>query len=588
MIQKILLVLVLSGSAYAGDVIGNGGDVITCRTAEGQIQSIEPLDHYEGREVHSLTLDLGGPTATLQEKFQIFYDRLNRLSHKRAERYRLDFETFFDNANLKPDIELADVPDSEHLYLPTHCKIEQIAIQMPPNSSEEKRYLISKDLWDQMNNDGKIGVILHEIIYREAIEHGHSNSVFVRYLNAWVSSAAFAQVSQADFDEKLGANKFFTPFLYPNIFLDPRLGDKYEDGSFSRGSLREDIESSFMLEGRKIVITDTVYFDQNGNIVSFHTKNPIQFQVADQNMTSNPYNAVFIFPSGKLKQIDPKERELTVPYNGAETTIKAPFEFNENGTFAALNLKKSTVIQYHDTPYIVSRLELFPNSTIRGFQSYDSFDWTIQGVRTIVDKNISFHENGTVAAVTLAEPCHLNLWGSPIVVKDRLFLDSQERILAGTMVGESQAMIQGTLTRIRPRQPFEYEMANVNFMLHPEGHVGAANLGQPIDIQVGDTNIGFSADTKISFYPNGGVQDGMMRSPHTFLIQGKSVTLFHEVRDWGIQFYQNGKVKTAILMEEAELMSNFGLRTFRYGTYLTFDPNQVVTFSQLASLRQRR
>lgn len=84
---------------------------------------------------------------------------------------------------------MPDIQDSLVRVFPRGCKIEQIAIQKEPAFPEDKRFTVSKDLWDLLDEDNKAGLVLHEIIYREALLYGHEDSVNARYVNSiWTSA----------------------------------------------------------------------------------------------------------------------------------------------------------------------------------------------------------------------------------------------------------------------------------------------------------------------------------------------------------------------------------------------------------------
>ncbi len=56
----------------------------------------------------------------------------------------------------------------------------------------EKRYFINQDLWDQLDNDNRAGLLLHEFIYRELRT---PTSVKVRCYNSIISSNLLNQIS---------------------------------------------------------------------------------------------------------------------------------------------------------------------------------------------------------------------------------------------------------------------------------------------------------------------------------------------------------------------------------------------------------
>jgi hypothetical protein len=182
----LLLVAALpqAPSAWAGGASGgNGGDVVVCRRA-GKIRSIELLDYFEARVQRKLSQDLGPNSLSVAEKVNRIIDRLAVLSPIRAESYRKAANAFMANANFVYGTSLVDIPDSGHLVFPAGCAVEQIAIQDPPEFPEDKLYLINGDLWNLLSKNNQAGLILHEIIYTEALKYNHPDSKHVRYFNS--------------------------------------------------------------------------------------------------------------------------------------------------------------------------------------------------------------------------------------------------------------------------------------------------------------------------------------------------------------------------------------------------------------------
>jgi hypothetical protein len=169
--------LLLSVSALAGGSVGNDGDGVVCRAQDGTIQSVELLDYYEGRVQRGFDLSLGHPAEDFQIKINRILQNLSKLANIRSKKYAELSNDFFNQAVLIPNVDLVDIPDSQNIIVPKNCKVEQLAIQREPQLPGDKRYTISKDLWDQMDGNQKAGLILHEVIYRDALEWKHENSV---------------------------------------------------------------------------------------------------------------------------------------------------------------------------------------------------------------------------------------------------------------------------------------------------------------------------------------------------------------------------------------------------------------------------
>jgi hypothetical protein len=175
-----LVLLVTSVSAYAGgDRVGNGGDVVVCGN------QVELLDIFEAR-LNGHTF-YHPPGSDYKEMLKNVLERnLKEIQPKRYKRYSNYLETFESEAVFYPGIQLNDIDDAGMVTLPTGCKLEQIIIQLSDNERPpgKKRYSVSLDLWNRLDEFNKMALTFHEIIYREAIEYASSNSMVVRLMVA--------------------------------------------------------------------------------------------------------------------------------------------------------------------------------------------------------------------------------------------------------------------------------------------------------------------------------------------------------------------------------------------------------------------
>ena len=203
-----------------GDFAGNGGDVLNCPN------ETTLLDFYEGTlGDNPIKIDLGPESLSLEEKVDFYINKLKRVSPVRAKRYKAEADTFISDTFFVSGAELTDIPDSHHLLKPKGCDFLQIAIR-PPKAARlnGKQYIVSQDLWDLLSKDHKVGLIFHEIIYKEAVVFGHKNSIETRKLNRLIASKAFASVTKKELDDllisinmpPLGQNPFFTDLFFDN------------------------------------------------------------------------------------------------------------------------------------------------------------------------------------------------------------------------------------------------------------------------------------------------------------------------------------------------------------------------------------
>ncbi len=193
-----------AASAQAGKETGNGGDAIVCHNALGH-KSVELYDHYEATARHGLAIDLGKARLPVEDKLAIVFDRLDRINPGRANLYRSWFSKFYQEAEFLRGVTLIDIPDTGDGYIPSNCKLEQAAVQRVPKFPGEKRYTINQDIWDWLDNDARAGLILHELVFREARSqrNPHGNSINVRYLNTLLSSTAVEKMKLREYIELL-------------------------------------------------------------------------------------------------------------------------------------------------------------------------------------------------------------------------------------------------------------------------------------------------------------------------------------------------------------------------------------------------
>ncbi len=171
-------------------VVGNGGNVIVCKDAREKVTSVQLLDYFELQQNGgSLQLNpaLGDFTAMLKNLLA----RWKTVAPKRMEQYSKWLDSFISEAGFYSGIEIPPTEDTGVIGIPTGCAIHPAAFQRPDSEifPGVRRYTLSKDLWDQMSEVQRAGLVLHELIYREAIQSLHATSFATRYLNGYLSSS---------------------------------------------------------------------------------------------------------------------------------------------------------------------------------------------------------------------------------------------------------------------------------------------------------------------------------------------------------------------------------------------------------------
>lgn len=184
--------------AFGDSKVGNGGDAVVCSADDGTIKSVRVLDFYEGEFFRGLVPALGPASLAPIDKAVSAFQRMERFDPERAGRFITAAKAFFDNAVVK-DGELTDIPDSLHRAYERGCEVKQLAIQDEPQVPEDKLYVVDEFLWKKMGTDDQAGLIIHEVIYTEAIARGQPDSRMTRYLAALVASDKLESYTQEQY-----------------------------------------------------------------------------------------------------------------------------------------------------------------------------------------------------------------------------------------------------------------------------------------------------------------------------------------------------------------------------------------------------
>ncbi|MFL5813131.1 MAG: hypothetical protein ACJ763_06100 [Bdellovibrionia bacterium] len=195
------LAAVFSITGYAATEVANSANVLVC---EHPSRPLELLDYFELRQAGGkLTLNptLGNYTAVLRGLFQNW----KSVAPKRIALYERWLSDFEKEAGFYSGIQISPSKDIGAIGIPDGCEIVPAAYQHPDEEifPNVKRYVFSKDLWDHLPEVEKAGLVLHELIYREATQARHSSSYPTRYFNGYLASAAPTSLEYAQIVQKL-------------------------------------------------------------------------------------------------------------------------------------------------------------------------------------------------------------------------------------------------------------------------------------------------------------------------------------------------------------------------------------------------
>ncbi len=318
-----IFALTYSKSAFSegADGVGNGGDVLVCPGKQPGETRYELVDYYEGKVLRNIEPDLGPPTLSFEEKVEFVLRRLEVKAPNRANKYRVWFNDFLGEASFPHGIKLVDVPDTTPLVIPAGCEVRQAAVQLKdwqllPGLT---RYTFDGDIWDQLDSTQKAGLILHELVYREAMEYGHSNSLMTRYLNSLI-----------------GANGL------KDYQTDKALHDLFKQLQFGFVDL----------SGMWIMIKkhNSLKFHPNGMLAEakYYTLWEGQFPVRDGMFSITEGGSVSLYTDGRLKSynvpLDRDRNKKQMPVHLDAQGVKIEFisglaEFREDGTLEYLRVQ---------------------------------------------------------------------------------------------------------------------------------------------------------------------------------------------------------------------------------------------------------
>ncbi|MCB0415705.1 MAG: hypothetical protein KDD50_15305, partial [Bdellovibrionales bacterium] len=292
--EWILTILLLSINLWAGDFLGNGGGGLICEN-----RGIELLDFYEGKLEINENIKLGDPQSSEAEIADLYLTRLKVFSPKRTDLFRKRFSDFYKEATFIDKLPLMEIPDLG-IDIPEGCEWKQIVNQNPLLLSPGKKYLIDLELWSKLSTIQKVGLMFHEIIYRES---NSLTSKGLRHLNALI---AFDKINQMDLPSRIDVFQQAGLAWMEAQGFSFSLTDPFvvESNILVKAIAIED--SPFLWKQQNLVMREApITFYPNGAIKSFKIKNILYFQVGDQNLqleTKSYYqDPIVLYENGNLK-----------------------------------------------------------------------------------------------------------------------------------------------------------------------------------------------------------------------------------------------------------------------------------------------
>lgn len=193
-----LLTLLISQSVWSGGVNSGGGYVVAC-TEEGKTK-YEFLDFYEAKEMIKGFEIKELPSGT--DEFEVakaVIDRIKNFNPQFAKEWKETVEKF-KNGDTKfvRNSLISDINDAETIIIPNGpCRKQQAAVQLKTPANNQYRLYIDQNIWQNMDMLNKVGLIVHEAIYKMAMVQGHVKSNLFRPINALLFSKGLETLTNA-------------------------------------------------------------------------------------------------------------------------------------------------------------------------------------------------------------------------------------------------------------------------------------------------------------------------------------------------------------------------------------------------------
>jgi hypothetical protein len=228
-----------------GGMDGGGGRSMVCRGANGQIKSAELFDFYEGKVQYKISPRIS------QESFDYQVEKIVQvLGHARGNDFLQTLKIYtqyvISNMNtMEGGVGLVPVEDSKHVITPPKgCQFEQLA-----NFTSQNQLLINGEIWNQLSETDKAGLVIHEALYKIFRNYGATDSVRVRKSVALL----FSGVTPVASEKIKPGQKHLKCHTLPNADGNPFPGSSFKAYNNAKGELVLDFD---YIDGQ-LLITET-------------------------------------------------------------------------------------------------------------------------------------------------------------------------------------------------------------------------------------------------------------------------------------------------------------------------------------------
>lgn len=160
-----VLMIDFASPAFAGVLIGNGGDAVVCPGGRAP----ELLDLFEARRMHgALTLGQPGNPGAGKDAVGLVGEVLARArqrDHWLGSDLEKELAVFFSRVRFVDEAELGAVDDATPAVPLASCRLQQLAVHTFWDDGQPPTFRIDRALWSEMEPVQQAGLIVHELLY---------------------------------------------------------------------------------------------------------------------------------------------------------------------------------------------------------------------------------------------------------------------------------------------------------------------------------------------------------------------------------------------------------------------------------------
>jgi hypothetical protein len=557
LLAGILLLPVLSNANEKG----NGGKGVVCRDGSGKVLSARLLDFFEA-DTRGIKIDLGDATLSYQQKIGFALKRLDALDHFRSIRYTARVSDFMSDQNTKflSGVTLESTEDSYEIAIPAGCAVEQLIVRKPPQFTEDRLWTVSQDLWNDLDDNNKAGLVLHEIVYDEVLTqpvNPQDNSINARYYNSYLSSDKFSSMKLNDYVSLVGQLGFdFVSFGN----LQAQLGEIKSDGTITPSlpvfyPQSDQVHvfwvapgSVYTFQGKSFPVIGWISFNLDGTLNGFTLSQPTSLKINGQDMIL--VNSVDVDETGVIISV---QLAGPTPYTwlGHSTKLSGSISFYSNGvpqSFEQSSDAPASFSVYGGSikPPEASTINLYENGALQRVWAYYDTPEKLELASDLYDftnvSHVSFFQDGFPSDVALDKS-----W--VILNGKQIHFDAEAHFFQDHSV-KSISFVTDSIAVSAQNQSFD---VNGNIGFNEDHSFGWGDFTSPglfgsksITFSVGGQNIAFRRDTSkdadmyVEFYPGGILKAGVLAQDATFLNPAGASFSYKSGDE--VKFDQNGRV----------------------------------------------